>query len=172
MPSCKNGAHELNFIGCQCFHMGKYCMCLSFAGRIATILEKSSPSEMCLSDDESQYLCAAGKYLCESSAVYNFVKSAHKWKFLCYYHLSLRPCDTCQVQGVPGNCSTRGEKLVSYPSKSSQIGIDDLFIKGLSFISDRQRRKEGTFCASGLAGIEPTPPAPEERGMRAFRQLG
>jgi hypothetical protein len=33
-------------------------------------------------------------------------------------------------------------------------------------------RKEGTFCASGLAGIEPTPPAPEERGMRAFRQLG
>jgi hypothetical protein len=29
--------------------------------------------------------------------------------------------------------------------------------KGLSFISSRQRRKEGTFCASGLAGIEPTP---------------
>jgi hypothetical protein len=38
--------------------------------------------------------------------------------------------------------------------------------KGLSFISNRQRRKEGTFCASGLAGIEPTPPAPVEQGMR------
>ncbi len=44
--------------------------------------------------------------------------------------------------------------------------------KGLSFISNRQRRKEGTYCASGLAGIEPTPPAPEEQGMCAFRQLG
>ncbi len=29
--------------------------------------------------------------------------------------------------------------------------------KGLSFISNRQRRKEGTFRASGLAGIEPKP---------------
>jgi hypothetical protein len=29
--------------------------------------------------------------------------------------------------------------------------------KGLSFISNRQRRKEGTFCAVELAGIEPTP---------------
>ena len=29
--------------------------------------------------------------------------------------------------------------------------------KGPSFISSRQRREEGTFCASGLAGIEPTP---------------
>ncbi len=43
-----------------------------------------------------------------------------------------------------------------------------LLSKGLSFISNRQRRKEGTFCASELAGIEPTPPAPEEQGMRAF----
>jgi hypothetical protein len=43
--------------------------------------------------------------------------------------------------------------------------------KGLSFISNRQRRKEGTLCASELAGIEPTPPALEEQGMRAFRQL-
>jgi hypothetical protein len=44
--------------------------------------------------------------------------------------------------------------------------------KGLSFISNRQRRKEGTFCASELAGIEviiePTQPAPEEQGMLAF----
>ena len=30
--------------------------------------------------------------------------------------------------------------------------------KVLSFISNRQRRKEGTFRASELAGIEPTPP--------------
>ena len=29
--------------------------------------------------------------------------------------------------------------------------------KGLSFISNRQRLKEGTFCRSELAGIEPTP---------------
>ncbi len=35
--------------------------------------------------------------------------------------------------------------------------------KGLSFISNRQRRKEGTFCASELAGIEPTP-APKGEG--------
>ncbi len=28
---------------------------------------------------------------------------------------------------------------------------------GLSFISNRRRRKEGTFCAAELAGIEPTP---------------
>jgi hypothetical protein len=45
-------------------------------------------------------------------------------------------------------------------------------IPALAYVHDRQRRKEGTFCASGLAGIEPTPPAPEEQGMRAFRQLG
>jgi len=32
---------------------------------------------------------------------------------------------------------------------------------GLSFIKNRQRRNEGTFCASELAGIEPTPPAPK-----------
>jgi hypothetical protein len=37
--------------------------------------------------------------------------------------------------------------------------------KGLSFMSYRQRRKEGTFGASELAGIEPTPPAPEEQDM-------
>jgi hypothetical protein len=36
--------------------------------------------------------------------------------------------------------------------------------KGLSFISNRQRRKEGTFYASELAGIEPTPPAPKGAG--------
>jgi hypothetical protein len=37
-------------------------------------------------------------------------------------------------------------------------------IKGLNFISNRQLRKEGTFCASELVEIEPTPPAPEEQG--------
>ncbi len=39
--------------------------------------------------------------------------------------------------------------------------------KGLSFISSRQRRKEGTFRASGLAGIEPTP----ARSVRASHDL-
>ena len=33
--------------------------------------------------------------------------------------------------------------------------------KGLSFISNRQRRKEGTFCVLELQGIEPMPSAPE-----------
>jgi hypothetical protein len=36
--------------------------------------------------------------------------------------------------------------------------------KGLSFITNRQRRNEGTFCAPELAGIEPTPPAPKGAG--------
>ncbi len=40
--------------------------------------------------------------------------------------------------------------------------------KGLSFISNRQRRKEGAFGALKLAGIEPTPPAQEEQDMPAF----
>jgi hypothetical protein len=39
---------------------------------------------------------------------------------------------------------------------------------GLSFISNRQRRKEGTLCASELAGIEPTQPVPEEQALHAF----
>jgi hypothetical protein len=40
--------------------------------------------------------------------------------------------------------------------------------EALSFASNRQRRREVTFCASELAGIEPTPPATEEQGMPAF----
>jgi hypothetical protein len=36
--------------------------------------------------------------------------------------------------------------------------------KRQSFLSNRQRRKDGTFCASELAGIEPTPPAPKGAG--------
>ncbi len=39
-----------------------------------------------------------------------------------------------------------------------------IHVKGLSFISNRQRRKEGTFCASELAGIEPTPARPNGAG--------
>ncbi len=31
------------------------------------------------------------------------------------------------------------------------------YVRGLSFISNRQRRKEGTFYALELAGIEPMP---------------
>ena len=44
--------------------------------------------------------------------------------------------------------------------------------KGLSFISNRQRRNDGTFGASALAVIEPTTPAPEEQDMPAFCYLG
>jgi hypothetical protein len=43
--------------------------------------------------------------------------------------------------------------------------VEPLYVfteKGLSFNSNRQWRKEG---ASELAGIEPTPPALEEKGM-------
>jgi hypothetical protein len=41
-------------------------------------------------------------------------------------------------------------------------------IEGLSFTSNRQRRKEGTIFASEFEGIEPTPPAQEEQDMPAF----
>ncbi len=40
--------------------------------------------------------------------------------------------------------------------------------EGLSFISNRQWRKEGTFCAYEFAWIETTPPAPKEQGMPVF----
>jgi hypothetical protein len=84
--------------------------------------------------------------------------------------------------GAPprGNDDTQGA-LQAEPSSlriagprplGRRIQKRDYSEKGLSFISNRQRRKEGTFGASELAGIEPTPPAPEEQGMRAFRQLG
>jgi hypothetical protein len=48
--------------------------------------------------------------------------------------------------------------------KVLQVLVDAASDKGLSFITNRQRRNEGTFCASELAGIEPTPPAPKEAG--------
>jgi hypothetical protein len=49
--------------------------------------------------------------------------------------------------------------------------------KGLSFISNRQLRKEGTFCASEVAGIEPEEleqgyARRRSRVMPAFCQLG
>jgi hypothetical protein len=61
------------------------------------------------------------------------------------------------------------ENKLGYINRDCRIEIcnkkdDRLYRKGLSFISNRQRRKEGTFCASELAGIEPTPPAPVEQG--------
>ncbi len=37
-----------------------------------------------------------------------------------------------------------------------------------TFISNRQRQLEGTFCVLELEGIEPTPSAPEEQGMPAL----
>ncbi len=39
---------------------------------------------------------------------------------------------------------------------------------GLLLISNRWRRIEDSFCASELAGTEPTPPSQEEQGMPAF----
>jgi hypothetical protein len=63
------------------------------------------------------------------------------------------------MSGMTQNCEWFIEKL----------GV--AYHKGLSFISNRQRRKEGTFCASELSGIEPTPPAPNEQGMPAFANL-
>ncbi len=48
-----------------------------------------------------------------------------------------------------------------FKNKIARIGIQSLhytqcFLKGLSFISNRQRWKENTFCASELAGIDHT----------------
>ncbi len=42
-------------------------------------------------------------------------------------------------------------------------------LKRLSFISYRQLRKESTLCASELAVIEPTPPAPGGAGYACLR---
>jgi hypothetical protein len=40
--------------------------------------------------------------------------------------------------------------------------------KELSFVSNRQPLKEVTYCETELAGIKPTPPAPDEQGMPAL----
>jgi hypothetical protein len=55
-----------------------------------------------------------------------------------------------------------GEVEVNYVIFRIQIMRNNEWQK--SFSSNRQRLKEGTFCASELAGTEPTPPAPEEHG--------
>jgi hypothetical protein len=41
-------------------------------------------------------------------------------------------------------------------------------VQGLSFVWNRQRRKEGTYCASESAEIKYTSPAPQEQGMPAL----
>ncbi len=51
---------------------------------------------------------------------------------------------------------------LKYVSRTNMISYTKK--KGLSFISNCQRLKEGTFCASELAEIEPTPPAPKGAG--------
>jgi hypothetical protein len=65
--------------------------------------------------------------------------------------------------------SRRGQTTstrLSFPGNSSDKKLDAFgnYKKGLSFITNRQRRNEGTFSASELAGIEPTPPAPKGAG--------
>ncbi len=40
--------------------------------------------------------------------------------------------------------------------------------RGLGFVANRIRWKEGKCCASELAGIEPSSPDPEEQGMPAL----
>ena len=51
-------------------------------------------------------------------------------------------------------------QLYSRPPSKPTVSLNSIpVVKGLGFISNRQRRKEGTFYASELAGIEPTPPA-------------
>ncbi len=47
--------------------------------------------------------------------------------------------------------------------------VSTKFKKGLSFISNRQRRREGTFSASELAGIEPTPTRPRRAGYARLK---
>jgi hypothetical protein len=48
--------------------------------------------------------------------------------------------------------------------KPSDQNLYTMQNKGTKLHFNRQRRKEGTFCASELAGIEPTPPAPKGAG--------
>jgi hypothetical protein len=69
------------------------------------------------------------------------------------------------------NCGTplygpgqRSRPVERGPGNAQAVTTRALENKGLSFISNRQRLKEGTFCASELAGIEPTPPAPKGAG--------
>jgi hypothetical protein len=68
---------------------------------------------------------------------------------------------TRHIPAINRRKSSSGNKLITNLTMSPVK-------KGLSFISNRQRQNEGTFCASGLAGIEPTPPAPEGRACAPF----
>jgi hypothetical protein len=94
-----------------------------------------------------------------------FITMAQKlWRFYAYF---------AHIFAYLFACSTH--LFLAYSSKTSSLHLesrknwvkssDRLVKKGLSFISNGQRRKEGTFCASELASIEPTPPAPKEQGM-------
>jgi hypothetical protein len=60
----------------------------------------------------------------------------------------------------------KGATILTNP-RSTFYGFqvtDQLNSEGLSFITNRQRRNEGTFCASELTGIEPTQPTPKGAG--------
>jgi hypothetical protein len=150
IPSCENGAKELKSIGGQCRHMGKNYMCFSFAGRVTTIIrELSSPSDMCLSGDESRYLCNDGKYLCESSAFYNFISAqgqdyASNSKQIT--NSSLGSHDNYQVQGLPCNSSSHDEQPVPYPRESSRFGILGLLIERCCNITPDELSEIGAMC--------------------------
>ncbi len=64
----------------------------------------------------------------------------------------------------PSGPRSKGFRL----GKEYRIGPDKM---GLSFIAYRQRRNEGTFSASELAGIEPTPPASKVAGYVCLDHL-
>ncbi len=109
-----------------------------------------------------------------SSLVCRYVVDIDDWK---YGGSSYQSCQSA-VPSIPLFLMKTGNIYHAYASVTSEQGLFRMHLwyhsglivlsslKGLSFISNRQRRKEGTFCASGLAGIEPTPPAPVEQGMR------
>ncbi len=83
----------------------------------------------------------------------------------CRHRLDRREC------GLPPKVTVqaRARQAKREGGVRDREGVDS--VKGLSYISNRQRRKEDTFCASALAGIErfkPTSPAPEEQGMPSF----
>jgi hypothetical protein len=70
--------------------------------------------------------------------------------------------------GVLTRCRCGGAAGVTVESRK---GCGRRGQRGLSFISNRQRRKEGKFCPSQLAGIEPNTPAPKwhrRQGMPSF----
>jgi hypothetical protein len=60
--------------------------------------------------------------------------------------------------------AARDEDIVTLETRLQDSSTELQKKKGLSLITNRQGRNEGTFCASELAGIEPTPPAPKGAG--------